>query len=355
LPKNLLHAEGNLGEREAVIRGRWVAARAFPWTVALALACVDSCIAADSTSVLPAVGGFPGNEECTLFPCDGGVEPFNKADTSDPLRSDGNSSLERYFANWSERVEEVRDSQPDWVPPLMTLSPLLTELVRWDGYYEQSGDDARVLNLGGGKGLFLVPTTSNEVDVGFPTYQIRNSVQPVSGLTDWQFLLIKQRLLSANQSDGNYIVTAAFAAQAPIGAAAFTNHAYVLTPALAVGKGFGDLDLQADTAIGVPTSNRHKLGTSWSTNATLQYRVWRVFWPEWEVNWTHWLGGTQRGGTDQVFLTAGVIVTSIPVTRGLSATVGMGYQFAIAPPQRLEPVQTPAYKNNLVLSARLVF
>jgi hypothetical protein len=81
----------------------------------------------------------------------------------------------------------------------------------------------------------------------------------------------------------------------------------------------------------------------------------RVFWPEFEVNWTHWLNGTQRGGMDQVFLTTGFIASSIPLTSGLSATVGMGYQFAVAPAQRLKPVQTPTYKNNIILSARLVF
>lgn len=322
-----------------MIWGSPVAACTLAWTAPLALPCVDPSVLANSILVSPP----------------GGSLLLGNAEHEDPSGPYGTSPLERYFANWSKRVQEVRDSQPDWVPPLMTLSPLLTELVRWDAYYQESGNDARTLNLGAGKGLFLVPTSSNEVDIGLPSYEERRDVSPASGLTDLQFLLVKQRLLSATETEGNYIVTAAFAAQAPIGAAAFTNHAYVLTPALAVGKGFGDLDVQADTAAAIPTSERHILGTAWSSNATLQYRVLRMFWPEFEVNWTHWLGGRQRAGMDQVLLTSGVIVSSIPVTNGLSATVGLGYQFAVAPAQTLKPVQTPTYKNNAVLSARLVF
>jgi hypothetical protein len=37
------------------------------------------------------------------------------------------------------------------------------------------------------------------------------------------FVLVKQRLLSANKQGGNYVVTAALAAQLPVGAAPFTG------------------------------------------------------------------------------------------------------------------------------------
>ena len=139
-----------------------------------------------------------------------------------------------FFTHWFDRVDAARETQPHWVPPLVTLSPLITELLKEDGYYQRLGNGADILNLGGGKGLFLVPTEANEFDIGLPTYEKRYHVQPGSGLTDLQFL-IKQRLLSAPEDQGNYIVTAALAGQAPTGTALFTNNAYVVMPSLLAG------------------------------------------------------------------------------------------------------------------------
>ena len=263
-----------------MIWGCPLAACALAWGVPLTHSCVNSSILGNSTSTSPPVRKLLSYKEYTLPYYANAVQPLNTGGLSGPLRPDGGSSLERYLADWSERVQQVRDSQPDWVPPLMTLSPLLTELVRWDAYYQQSGNGARVLNLGAGKGLFLVPTSSNEVDIGLPSYEERRDVAP-------RFRLDR---------------------------------------------------------LSVPAHQ-----------ATLQYRVLRAIWPELEVNWTHWLDGTQRGGVNQVFLTSGVIVSSIPVTSSLRTTVGIGYQFAVAPAQTLKPVQTPTYKNNVVLTARLLF
>ncbi|MBV8523653.1 MAG: hypothetical protein JOY71_16280 [Acetobacteraceae bacterium] len=260
-----------------------------------------------------------------------------------------------FFTHWFNRVDAARESQPHWTPPLMTLSPLITELLRVDGYYQQLGNGGDILNIGGGKGLFLVPTETNEFDIGLPTYQQRYHVQPGSGLSDLQFLLLKQRLLSAPEGQGDYIITAALAGQAPTGSALFTNNAYVITPSLLAGKGFGKFSIQAATSVAVPTSHQNTLGTSWATNTTLQYNLGEVFWPEFEVNWTHWLNGTQRGGQDQLFLTFGVIIGPLALAGRLALTVGAGYQFAVAPAQRLTPALTPEYRRNVIITTRLLF
>jgi len=259
------------------------------------------------------------------------------------------------FTHWFNRVDAARESQPHWVPPLVTLSPLITELLKEDGYHQRLGNGADILNLGGGKGLFLVPTETNEFDIGLPTYEKRYHVQPGSGLTDLQFLLIKQRLLSAPADLGNYIVTAALAGQAPTGSALFSNNAYVVSPSLLAGKGFGQFNVQAATGFAVPTSHQNTLGTSWATNTTLQYNLEDVVWPEFEVNWTHWLDGTQRGGQDQLFLTFGAIIGPLPLAGRLGLTVGAGYQFAVAPTQRLTPALTPEYRHAFILTTRLLF
>jgi hypothetical protein len=39
-----------------------------------------------------------------------------------------------YFANWFTRVDEAQATQPHWKAPLITTTPLLTELVRYDQY-----------------------------------------------------------------------------------------------------------------------------------------------------------------------------------------------------------------------------
>ena len=260
-----------------------------------------------------------------------------------------------FFTHWFDRVDAARESQPHWTPPLMTLSPLITELLREDGYYQKAGNGADMLNIGGGKGLFLVPTETNEFDIGLPTYQQRSHVQPGSGLTDLQFLLVNQRLLSAPEDQGNYIITAALAGQAPTGSALFTNNAYIVTPSLLAGKGFGQFNVQAATSFAVPTAHQSTLGTSWATNTTLQYNFADVFWPEFEVNWTQWLNGTERGGQDQVFLTFGTIIGPLPLTGRVALTVGAGYQFAVAPAQRLTPALTPEYRHALVITTRLLF
>jgi hypothetical protein len=273
----------------------------------------------------------------------------------DPANSDATSQVETYFANWFARVDQARESQPHWLPPLMTLSPLITELLREDAYYQWMGNGARLLNLGAGKGLFLVPTKTNEVDIGLPTYQERYGVQPAAGLADWQFLLVKQRLFSANAQEGNYVVTAALAAQVPTGARPFTNDAFVITPTLAAGKGFGNLNIQAATSLVIPTAHEDTIGTTWRTNVAFQYQLGQIFWPEFEVNWAHWLDGSQRGGLDEVFLTVGALFGPFPIGGRVAIVVGGGFQFAVAPSTRLTPALTPEYQNNIIFSGRIVF
>jgi hypothetical protein len=49
---------------------------------------------------------------------------------------------------------------------------------------------------------------ANEVLINLPPYEERSHVKPASGWGDWPAFTIKQRLISANKQDGDYIVTA---------------------------------------------------------------------------------------------------------------------------------------------------
>jgi hypothetical protein len=78
---------------------------------------------------------------------------------------------------------------------------------------------------------------------------------------------VKQRIASANEEDGNYILTAFLGFQAPTGAAPFTNRAWVITPTLAGGKG------GAIRRCPIPTSNQNAVGVSIVSNVAFQYRL----------------------------------------------------------------------------------
>lgn len=267
----------------------------------------------------------------------------------------GSSAWSDFLSTWSRQAAEARASQPHWLTPLMSPTPVLTQLLRSDVSYQWLANGARSLNVGGNKGVFLIPGPTTEVDIGVPTFEQRYGVKPAYGLLDWQFLQVKQRLASADEQHGAYVVSAGFAAQAPTGAPAFTNGSLVLTPTLAGGKGFGDLNLQATSGLAIPTDAGATVGTAWLTNLVLQYRWQGILWPEFEVNWTYWLNGSQRGGLSQLFFTVGALFGPLPIGGDRAIMLGVGYQFAVAPPPHLEPVLTPTYQNNLVFSARMQF
>jgi hypothetical protein len=117
--------------------------------------------------------------------------------------SSGYSSLGDYFAHWFDRVDQAQASQPHWITPIVTVTPRLEEEFRYDQFFEHLGNGADLYNFDGGKGLELIPTTTNEVIFGLPPYIDRTEVEQAHGLGDWPFFLLKQRLLSANEENGN--------------------------------------------------------------------------------------------------------------------------------------------------------
>ena len=74
-----------------------------------------------------------------------------------------------------------------------------------------------------GKGFEFIPTKPIEVIIGLPPYEERSGRNPAVGFGDWPFLLLKYRLLSANEENGNYCVTPFVAFTAPTGSNAFST------------------------------------------------------------------------------------------------------------------------------------
>ena len=259
-----------------------------------------------------------------------------------------------YFDGWRSRVTEAQGSQPHWMTPLATVTPRLEEEFRYDQYWEHTGTGAHIDQFDSGKGVELIPTTTNEVLINLPSYQERSVKNPASGWGDWPFLVVKQRLLSANEDNGNYIVSAFLGVQAPTGSTAFTNHSWVITPTLAAGKGWGDFDVQATISAAIPTDRYSAIGTAITSNVALQYHLNQYFWPEIEFNDTTWSGGT-RNGRNQLFMTVGLILGRFEIGDGMRLIAGGGYQTALSPHLVTAPALTPVYDHNFILSVRLAF
>jgi hypothetical protein len=268
------------------------------------------------------------------------------------LLDDG--SIGDYFDNWFARVKEAQDSQPHWMTPLATVTPRLEEEFRYDQYWERAGNGASIDTFDSGKGLELIPTTTNEVLINLPAYEDRYYKKPTQGWGDWPFLTVKQRLLSSPEDQGNYIVSAFLGVQAPSGNAAYTNHSWLVTPTIAGGMGWGDFDIQATTGVAIPLRETRVIGYAISTNVALQYHWAQYFWPEIEANNTYWSGG-QRDGKDQMFLTPGLILGRFEVAEHARLIIGAGYQFAVSPVKTTVPVLTPTYDHSWLLSARVAF
>jgi hypothetical protein len=267
----------------------------------------------------------------------------------------GPSGVAAYFLDWFNRVDRTQAEQPHWMTPLVTVTPRLEEEIRYDQYWEHANNDSNLMVFDSGKGLELIPDETNEILLNFPPYQQREAKKSVVGWADWPFLTIKQRLLSANEQNGNYSVTAFLGFQAPTGITAFTTNAWLITPTIAGGKGWGDFDVQSTLGFPIPTNHENIIGTSLVWNTALQYHFAAVLWPELEFSLTHWFDGLRAGHT-QVFMTPGLIFGRFPLFGSRARLIfGAGYQLAITPAQLYTPALTPIYNHAWIATARVAF
>lgn len=259
-----------------------------------------------------------------------------------------------YFDHWFERVDQIQAEQPHWATPLATTTGRLTEQIRYDqldaylpnGAHEQIYED--------GKGVDFIPADNIGIMIGIPPYEARETVKPAQGWDDWPFFRLKYRLASANEEQGNYVVTALVQLGAPTGIAPFTAHAYTVAPALAVGKGWGDFDIQSIVSDTLPTADVAANGRTLTWNTALQYRLWKIFTPEVEFNDTYWQGSA-RGGKNQLLMTVGAVLGRFKLVDRTSLTLGLGYQFAVSPKTELVPALVPTIRSAIYSSVRLNF
>jgi hypothetical protein len=266
------------------------------------------------------------------------------------------SAVPNFIAAWQARAAAARANQPAWSSPLITTTGMLEQRLRFDLSEQHAGNGANTTVIDGGRGLDLIVSNSNEVQIAAPPYDLRSAAagKPAfTGFGDWAFVRVKQQLASAPASRGDYFVTVWLQVQAPAGIAPLTGNAWTYLPTLAFGKGWGDFDIQATIGGVLPASNVATLGDQIQSNVALQYHLLKVLWPEFEVNWTYYASG-QRGGLNQVFLTPGLVIGRFKLAEGIQFTTGVGYQVAVSPSFRPSPL-TPAYGNAWVFTSRFNF
>lgn len=155
------------------------------------------------------------------------------------------------FSKWMNMVSKTQAEQPHWVTPLVTVTPRLEQEYRYDQSLQATAGGNRLTSYGGGKGLEIIPAEPVEIIAGIPAWQAHKESKDRDGFADDSFLL-KYRLLSANEENGNYILTAFMGATVPTGSFDNTSDRYTFTPAIAGGKGWVDSTSKAPWAFRCP-------------------------------------------------------------------------------------------------------
>ena len=238
----------------------------------------------------------------------------------------GSNSSDGFFADWFSMVSETQAEQPHWITPLATTTPRLEQEVRYDVQTQPHNTGVVTRNFGVSKGLEIIPAKRFEIILAVPPY-IENNPGVADGFGDWQFL-VKYRILSKNEEHGNYILTAFFQMSVPTGQYKQGALSPVITPTIAYGKGYGNFDVQGTLGISLPTDNAQTIGRNILWNNAFQYRLFKKFWPETEVNYTHFYQG-EHGGNTVAYLTPGIVLGRFHIAHRLGFTIGGGYEIAV--------------------------
>ncbi len=260
--------------------------------------------------------------------------------------------IERYQA----RVSATQAAQPHWITPLVTVTPRLEQELRTDLVHQYNPKGSAIWNYGNGKGLELIPERHTEIILNIPPFYNRSNGEP-DGFGDISFLG-KYRFYARNEEHGNSIVTAFLIGSIPTGKNGNGSCCAVVTPTLALGKGFGQFSLTSTAGGSLPVTNAQGLGHTITWNSVAQYRmaksgVARFFWPEAELNSAFYKGGSTDGDT-AVFATPGLIVGRIPLAHDAKGTPGrLGLTFGLG--EQIGVSHYHPYNHATVITLRLPF
>lgn len=261
-----------------------------------------------------------------------------------------------FIARYQARVTATQNEQPHWVTPLATVTPRLEQEFRTDFVHQYNPKGFHIWTYDNGKGLELIPERHTELLINMPPFYDRFNGEQ-DGFGDVSFLL-KERIFARNEEHGNAIITAFLGASVPTGKNGNGSCCAILTPTLAVGKGFGQLALTSTAGGSLPVTNAAGLGHTITWNNVIQYRVAktgtaRFFWLELEFNSSIYKGGSNDGHV-AVFATPGLVIGRIPLTHDakgkpgrLGLTFGAGEQIALT--------HFHSYNHATILTVRIPF
>jgi hypothetical protein len=250
-----------------------------------------------------------------------------------------------FFRARSRMARRTEAEQPDWLSPIATTSGRLKDEFRFDVWRPISTSGQPDYTFGGGKGLEFIVAPRVQLQIGLSSYLEYPHNESRDGFGDMP-LMLKFRVASAPRKKGDYLFTLLLKATAPTGSNATGMHAAVLTPGIALGKGWKQFDVQSTLGSTFPTGDTARIGRQFLWDTTLQYRARRKLWPELEVNSTHYLTDKYAGQT-QSFLTPGLGFGRVHLCGPLSFSAGVGFQIAVT--------EFHTYNHQLMLSFRFPF
>src|SRR5947209_1109821 len=203
----------------------------------------------------------------------------------------------------------------------------------------------RSYQFGGNKGLEFIASSRTQILMGVPTYTLVSSNGPTGGFGDLP-LMLKFRISSAERTEGNYLVTFLLAATAPTGSHRYGAGEAVVTPTMALGKGWRRFDVQSTLGVNLPAGDTAKLGRQLLWNTAFQYELGWKLWPELEANSTFYATGKNAGGT-QLFLTPGFGIGRAHLAGRFRMSSAVGVQIAAT--------QFHTYNHRWMLSTRVSF
>lgn len=247
-----------------------------------------------------------------------------QAQSSSPNEPHG---VAAFFSNWDARAHRVEDAQPNWLTPVVTSSARIKQEFRYDMSWQSSPSGATTENYGGSKGFSTIPIDRVELSINPPPYIVHNHSASPDGFGDFS-VVAKFRIVSAKREHGDYEMTAFLGTTFPTGSHNNGSPHAVITPTIAGGKGIGDFVFQGTFGCDLPTAQTAVAGRRLVLNNALQYRRWRRFWPEIEVNSNFYNQGP-NDGKKQVYLTPGISAGHLPIHGRFSLTLAAGAEFAV--------------------------
>ena len=318
-----------------------------PWPIPLLLACaIAGCF---QPSLTRAQSLTPSEDAPAGGVTDSARAPSPDSDTSraqaNPSNPPAAPEKKGFFHRWEEMAKRTEADEPNWLSPIATTSGRLKDEIRYDVWRPIAPSAQPYYSLGGSKGVEFIVAPRLQLLVGVPTVVDYPNNPSRDGVGDMPFM-VKFRVASAPRKRGEYLCTLLLKATTPTGSAAAGQHHPVLTPGLALGKGWNNFDVQSTVGGYLPTSGTVLLGRQLQWDTAFQYRAKHKLWPELEVNSVHFMEGKYDGET-QAFLTPGLGFGRVRLGGPFSFSAGVGFQIAVT--------QFRTYNHQLMLSFRVPF